>query len=392
MFSVRVCHLQDEKAFCAFCEGFAAERPELRFGRLAVCGGEAVLRSELGGLKLFWVYEGEGEVSLPDGFRTKEGDGHRLPREYVPEPLDPHFGERLEFLSNALDRLAPSAQGPVQSILSRFHRGAYRGDFANDLWKLEHTTEPWSSDPKVIETIRYLFLVYRECGFSRKTTASYESLMAGDQLAVSGGETLAVRGRFSCLTLECLERKTPHVPSAVRLRYLKDTSGGCNFDFDPFRRLPMTWQMNLPGETGDGINVVNSHVVNIAKETSPTHFHPSRAVGGGDPQNEIYLVLNPDAYGLKTYGRQASVIIYSDLRNLARFEQHKLEPGHFVFIPAGVGHRGIDVLVNVITVPGFKPHNEYYIDRDLQDETQGRAPYNENLLGIRNYQRIEDLL
>ena len=60
--------------------------------------------------------------------------------------------------------------------------------------------------------------------------------------------------------------------------------------------------------------------------------------------------------------------------------------------PAGVGHRGIDVFVNVITVPGFKPYNEYYIDKDLQDETQGRAPYNENLLGIRNYQRIEDLL
>ena len=84
MSSVRVCHLQDEKAFCAFREGFAAERPELRFGRLAVPGGEAVLRSELGGLKLFWIYEGEGEVSLPDGFRTKEGDGHRLPRNTFP--------------------------------------------------------------------------------------------------------------------------------------------------------------------------------------------------------------------------------------------------------------------------------------------------------------------
>jgi hypothetical protein len=391
MSSVRVCHLEKERGFRAFCEDFGTKRPRLQFGRFEVRGCET-LTPELGGMKLFWIYEGEGEVFLGRGFRTKEGDGQRLPQEYVPEPLDPRFGERLEFLSNALDRLTPSAQGPVQSILSRFRHDTYIGDFANDLWALEHSTEPWSPDLRVIQTIRYLFLVYRERGFSKKIADSYERVMIGDQLAVSGSETLAVRGRFSCLTLECAEHRSRHVPAATRLRYLKDTSGGCNFDFDPFRRLPMTWQVKLPGETGDGVNFVNSHVVNIAKETSPTHFHPPKAVGGGDPQEEIYLVLNPGAYGLKTYGRQASLIAYPDLRDLDRFEQHNLEPGHFVFIPAGIGHRGIDVFVNVITLPGFKPHNEYYIDKDLHDMTQGQAPYNENLLGIKNYERIEDLL
>ena len=45
-----------------------------------------------------------------------------------------------------------------------------------------------------------------------------------------------------------------------------------------------------------------------------------------------------------------------------------------------------------LTIPGFKPHNEYYLDRDIRDQAQGAAPFNENLLGIKNYDRIEDLL
>ena len=64
----------------------------------------------------------------------------------------------------------------------------------------------------------------------------------------------------------------------------------------------------------------------------------------------------------------------------------------FVYIPPGTGHRGLDVFVNVLTVPGFKPHNEYYLDRDIHDTTGGAVPFNENLLGAKNYARIEDLL
>ena len=61
-------------------------------------------------------------------------------------------------------------------------------------------------------------------------------------------------------------------------------------------------------------------------------------------------------------------------------------------IPPGTGHRGLDVLVNVLTIPGFKPHSEYYLDRDIRDTTGGTAPYNENLLDAKNYTQIEDLL
>jgi hypothetical protein len=184
------------------------------------------------------------------------------------------------------------------------------------------------------------------------------------------------------------------VSTVRRLRFLADTAGGCNPDFDPFRRLPLTWYYNYPGETADGLNWVNSHVVNIPKETSPSHFHPPRGIGaaGGIPQREMYLVLDPQAYQLNTWGRAAGLLTFPDLCELRRCQQHALEPGMFIYIPPGTGHRGLDAFVNVLTIPGFKPHNEYYIDRDLRDLTGGTVPYNENLLNAKNYERIEDLL
>ena len=106
----------------------------------------------------------------------------------------------------------------------------------------------------------------------------------------------------------------------------------------------------------------------------------------------MYLVLDPQTYQLDTWGRKASLIVFPDLRDLRRYEQHGLEPGMFIYIPPGTGHRGLDVLANVLTIPGFKPHNEYYIDRDIRNATDGTAPCNENLLEIKNYGRIEDLL
>ena len=200
-------------------------------------------------------------------------------------------------------------------------------------------------------------------------------------IACPGGE-IRVGGRFVCLAMENLARPTSHVSAVRRLRFLADTAGGCNPDFDPFRRLPLTWAYNYPGESGDGLNWVNSHVVNIPKETSPSHFHPPTGIdgAGGIPQREMYLVLDPRTYQLNTWGRKASLVVFPDLRDLHRYEQHPLQPGMFIYIPPGTGHRGLDVLVNVLTIPGFKPHNELYVDREIRDTTGGASPYNENLL------------
>lgn len=390
---VQAIHLDQPAQFAAMREMFEAHNPDLRLSLVRV-DGEAELRSEYGGMRVFWIFRGEGEVFLPKGYRTQEGDGQPLPPDYYPDPLAPAFASLLHLLKEGRATVTPAARVAVDAISRRWRNDVFTGDIAGELWKLDHLARPWSSNPQLEAALQSLFQCYREHGFWTKQVDSFEPVQAGDQLVACGTETVKVRGQFTCLAMENTRRATRHVSTARRLRYLADTAGGCNPDFDPFRRLPLTWQYNYPGETGDGLNWVNSHVVNIPKETSPAHFHPPKGIGGGSgiPQREMYLVLDPQAYRLNTWGRTASLLIWPDLRDLSRFEQYALEPGMFVYIPPCAGHRGLDVFVNVLTIPGFKPHNEYYIDRDIRDATDGLGPFNPNLLEAKNYKDIEDLL
>ena len=388
---IRVVRVDDEKPFAEMRAIFENDHPGLKLTVVNV-DGQTVLRPEHGGMRVFWIYRGQGEVFLPKGYRTQEGDGQPLPADYRPDTLDPAFLEVLRRIKGGLSSVAPAAVVPVRAILGRWKKDAFVGDFAGDLWKLEQAPRPWSGDQQVNAAIGSLFRVYREQGYWTKQVDSWEPLLAGDQIIACPRHEVKVRGRFSCLAMENVGRTTSHVSAVRRLRYLVDTAGGCNPDFDPFRRLPLTWYANYPGESGDGLNWVNSHAVNIPKETSPSHFHPRKPVIGGRAQTEMYLVLDPQTYRLNTWGRKASIILLPDLRDLRRYEQHALEPGVFVYIPAGTGHRGLDVFVNVLTVPGFKPHNEFYIDRDIRDRAGGKTPYNEKLLEAKNYGRIEDLL
>jgi len=393
MGQVRVVRMDQEKQFAEMRAFFEDDNPGLRLARVDV-DGRCELQSEHGGMRVFWVYRGQGEVFLPRGYRTQEGDGQRLPGEYEPDPIDPAWAQTLERLQAGRSSVSPAACVPVEAILARRKGENFAGDYAGELWKLDHVARPWAGDASVAAVLDSLFHRYRHDGYSTKQVDSFEPVLEGDQLIVCGEESLRVRGRFTCLAMENVTRRTSHVSAVRRLRFLADTAGGCNPDFDPFRRLPLTWFYNYPGETGDGLNWVNSHVVNIPKETSPAHFHPPRGIGaaGGIPQREMYLTLDPQAYQLNTWGRSASLLAFPDLRDLCRYEQHPLEPGMFIYIPPGTGHRGLDVFVNVLTIPGFKPHNEYYVDRDILDATGGQVPYNENLLNAKNYERIEDLL
>ncbi|MBM3290622.1 MAG: hypothetical protein FJY92_10765 [Candidatus Hydrogenedentes bacterium] len=391
MFDVNLCNLDDAPALARMCAALRGAQPDLVIDRIELDGEEAELRAAHAGTRVFWLYRGEGEVFLPDGFRTKEGDGHALPRAYTREPMNRAFAEVLDTLRANAESVRAEARPALDAVLSRQRGATYVGDNANDLWKLEHVARPWSGDAAVERALESLWTHGGGAGHSSKTGASFERIIEGDQLAVTGSQTLRVRGTFACLTIENPGARDGIIPSAMRLRYLRDSSGGCNFDFDPFRRLPLTWRMTHPGERGDGTNWVNSHVVNIAKETSPSHFHPPTATGGGKPQHEFYLVLDPAAYGLNTHGRRAQLYTWPDLRRLDRMVPYDLRPGDFVHIPPGVGHRGIDVFVNVITVPGFKPHNEYYLDADLRDRGAG-VPFNGDLAGLKNYARLEGLL
>jgi hypothetical protein len=388
---VRKVHLDEARTFEQINDLFENDYPGMKISMIEV-DGDRVLRADQGGMKVFWIYRGQGEVFLPKGYRTQEGGSEPLPAEYQPESIDPAFAELLRRLKTGISSLSAEATVHVEAILNRWHGRVFHGDFAVELWNLEHLKRPWAEDDRVEADLVSLFGVHRELGHSTKQAGTYEPIKPGDQVIACGDEGIPVRGRFRCLAVEKTDRTVSHISTARRLRYLADTAGGCSFDFDPFRRLPLTWYLDCPGQQGDGVNFVNSHVVNIPKELSSTHFHPLRPQIGGLPQTEIYLVLDPKSNGLETKGRKPSILLFPDLADLRRYEQHPLRPGDLVYIPPGVGHRGLDVFVNVLTVPGFKPHNEFYIDQDIRDRTGGEAPYNENGLARKNYQRLEDLL
>ncbi len=391
MAEVVLAQLEDQHQFERAKAVLEADYPGLTLTVVKI-GGEDFLRPEHGGMRIFWLYRGKGEVFLPKGYRTQEGDGGPLPGVYQPDSIAPAFADTIQLLKSWLSAVAPGALEPVRAIVGRMRGTAFVGDIAGDLWKLEQAPRPWSREAPVEAAIASLFSVYREQGYSTKQVDSYEPLSAGDQVIACGQEAIRVRGQFECLALEKLDRKQSQVSTVRRLQYLLDTSGGCNPDFAPFRRLPLTWYSNYPGGSGDGLNFVNSHVVNIPKETSPTHFHPVKPTHGGLAQTEMYLVLDPATYQLNTSGRAASLVVFPDLRDLGRHEQYSLAPGTFVYIPPGTGHRGLDVFVNVLTIPGFKPHNEYYLDQEICDAANGESPYNENLPAARNYARLEDLI
>lgn len=366
-----------EESYQQVVEEFALWNPECRLGRETIAD-EKILTSEH--IRYFWIESGEGEVFLPKGTRTQEGDGKPLDALYRPEKTPPEVLEALSTLEHNLNRFHPSIRHPIRAIVLRRQGDHFIGDIAGEIWLLvESGLEPeaWTPRSEAREALEFLIARYRTLGWSEKQRDSWERIQPGDQLAVTPDRPLRVRGAFRAWTVEALEWTTTHVSPARRLVHLRDTAGGCNFAFDAFRRLPMTWLVNTKTpERPDGWNVVNSHVVNIAAETSQTHYHPSEPVGGGKAQREMYLVLDPKVYGLRTYGRTPWLTLFPDLNDLTLFEKLPLRPGTTVYIPPDTGHRGIDAFVNVVTLPGFKPRNEIYLDQRIKDATGGRSPYN----------------
>ena len=143
MAEVRVCHLEDERQFAALREFFEQDNPGLRLTCVEV-DGPSRLQSEHGGMRVFWIYRGQGEVFLPIGYRTQEGDGPRLPSEYQADPIAPEFAELLSKLEESRATLSAAANVPVAAILGRRKGATFVGDYAGELWKLDHVARPWS--------------------------------------------------------------------------------------------------------------------------------------------------------------------------------------------------------------------------------------------------------
>jgi len=366
-----------EESYEAVVEEFAAWNPHCRLSRETV-SGETLLTSEH--TRYLWIESGEGEVFLPRGTRTQEGDGKPLDAVYVPDTTPPEVLAALSTLETRVGTFDSKIRTPIKAMVARRRGETFVGDIAGEIWLIVESgleREEWTSDAAALEALELLIARYRTLGWSEKTLDGWERVQPGDQLAVTPHQPLRVRGAFRAWAIEALELTETHTSPLRRLVHLRDTAGGCNFAFDAFRRLPMTWLVNTATpERPDGLNVVNSHVVNIAAETSQTHYHPAEPVGGGKAQCEMYLVLDPAVYGLNTYGRSPSLTTFPDLNDLSLYETTPLRPGTTVFIQPNTGHRGVDAFVNVVTLPGFKPRNEIYLDQRIKETTKGRAPYN----------------
>lgn len=409
-------------AVAAACPGYGVSAGAWEGEReVSVAGG-----SGGSGARYLWPVDGRAEVFLPAGYRTQEGDGAPLPTAYAAEPLPPAARDGVETLRAALtgDTIHLQLQAPVAALCARASGGSYTGDARGDLWLLlESGVEPreWATTNEARLALGWFVRHFTELGWSTKQTDGWEPLLPGDQLIATSGRPLRVRGRCRFWAIDDANG-APAPGSAVRrLRFLRDTAGGCSPGFDAFRRLNLTWHptaaaqrrvlaalagplaaapavgsvadrgVGQPPPSGPGAaapdardpdapNRLNSHVLHIEAAQSRTHYHPEEPVGGGTAQHELYFVLDPAAYGLRApAGAVPRLYTFPDTHDWSRYEATDLAPGLAAYIPPGTGHRGVDAFTNVVTMPGFKPRNEIYVDRLIAAAGAG-APFNEAMV------------
>ena len=387
---VIVGRVDDPPTWTAAAQAFRAWNPGYTLGQGTVgSAAEALLTPTPGAVRYCWLFDGRGEVWLPAGYRTQEGDGARLPPAYGPDPLDPEAHDALATLRAALtaaDGAIPEGvRAPLTAIMERWQQpAAFVGNVDGEVWRLLESgiaPERWL-DGAPGAALRWLAARTETLGWSTKRQGSWEPVGVGDQVIVRAEAPLRIRGPLRYWWIE------DHAPAARseaavrRLRYLKDTAGGCAPGFDAFRRLPLTWSADLggAGPAGtDGPNRVNCHALHIGAELSRTHYHPPEPIGGGQPQFELYFALDPAQWRLGTAGRVARLYTFPAIGDWPRYEVTDLTPGTIALIPAGTGHRGCDVFAHIVTLPGFKPGNELYLGRAIRDATAGASPHNPEL-------------
>ena len=181
----------------------------------------------------------------------------------------------------------------------------------------------------------------------------------GDVIILHGADTCTCEDSTHFVYLAVRVDNAPQKRGIVRIQDLEDSAGGCNPSENAFRRLQIFWDM-AQGDDPDGNNYVGCHVVWIAESSSRTHYHPVPPVRGGEPQHEMYLVLDPTHHGLSADAPQPGVWTYPKVGDWEQADFTPLKPGDILYIPPGVPHRAVDILACVIAIPGFKPHNNFF--------------------------------
>jgi hypothetical protein len=187
-------------------------------------------------------------------------------------------------------------------------------------------------------------------------------LAVGDVICLQAGATLQLDAPLQLVAFRLPTAFGDDVPVFVRPDWdprITDTPGGCATEEGAYRRILLTW-LDAVGPYVD--HALNAHRVRIAD--SFTHYHPRE--GGFD---ELYLVqmTRPGARLLTATdveGIEARTLDAQDAAQL--FETRELAVGDLVYLPRGTIHRGLGgALVQVITVPGFRPGAEIGVDHHL---------------------------
>ena len=113
------------------------------------------------GVRHIWIHEGKGEVYLTAGYRTKEGDGEKLPEFYITDEVDVDILEALQLLAANLDSIHEKIKQPANAIIERLPSKTLAGDIAGDIWLMVESgldSSEWSIRNDVREAL--LFLSY----------------------------------------------------------------------------------------------------------------------------------------------------------------------------------------------------------------------------------------
>jgi hypothetical protein len=194
-----------------------------------------------------------------------------------------------------------------------------------------------------------------------EAAVSEAELGAGDLLQPGRDGAIVPQSAVTFWVLEIESAAPPARGELRRLSALSDTSGGCNPGENAFRRLQLTWDERGTGpNAADGEYTFGSHVVWIDGAKASPHYHPAPARGGGLPQHELYLILDPARFELAA-SAEAGIWVNPTPEDERGWSFLALQPGAVASIPAGVAHRGADILAIVVALPGFKPDNERVI-------------------------------
>jgi len=201
-------------------------------------------------------------------------------------------------------------------------------------------------------------------------------LAVGDVVCLRPNETLQASAPLTLVVFDTPEPLPPELPAFVRPDWdprITDTPGGCAPETGAYRRILLTW---LATNGPYVYHALNAHRVRISD--SFTHYHPRE---GGFAELFLVQMAGPEARLLTSAHVDAIESQDLDAERAARlFESHPLAAGDLVYVPRGTAHRGVGgALVQVITLPGFRPGAEIGVDhhlRALAERLDVSVPYN----------------